>query len=245
MVPTRHTQVHRSRRSPPVAARLRFVEHTVGMVDPGTPGGYIVFATTARVITVTPQSAATLTDRRIGGVSFASRADRRHWEAAGRPAIPVPSTTPSVTNFAAGTFGFLPKAGPPLTFHDVRELGVTPSVVRSAMGAHMPRSPQPATVLQEYGLLLAWGAPLARRSRAALVLALLETPGVRACGIRRDPTRRELTVCADSPDEEVSVTLDRVTGRVSAFAERLTRASPAFPGLRAPRVVDFDRFDST
>lgn len=224
------------------SVQFAYVEHAPMVGNDETPESVVAFEKTRYDARIAPNSSGTLTSRPIGTPYFNSATDERHWRTLQRP-VSALNGKPSRLIFAPGQWGFLPSAGPPLTYSDVMRLGSNPSrvtaVIRSHIGA--PPAQLSAALLRAYGFLLA-DAPLRSSTRKAGVFALKHLPGVANCGAAQTAAGESATLyCTVYGYEQTGVMLSR-DNQVLQVQERLVRRTPVFPRVKPGTVFEWDLF---
>jgi len=221
--------------------RLRLMEYSASISDPGREGAYTAFMTITRTFIVTPSSAAIVDTSIDGPLTFPTPTDQQHWIAAGSPTL-----TPANgrTALAAGEFSFIRQGV--LTYQQVVGLPGTPAGLASEIIGHLRspagNNPMPTVMFRQLGFLIAT-APLGTPARSAAWYALASIKGLRLCGPGADLAgRRGEGLCADAKGEEVEVLIDPHTGSVLAVEERLLKPSLLYPNVPAGSLIGSTTF---
>ncbi len=223
--------------------RLREVQLATVVVNAGAPLAFSLFRITTRYTVVTPDSGA-LIEEALRSARFASRLDRAHWLASGKPTLVTSDMRPQREVIPAEQFSFTPE-GRTLTYREVRSMPSQPAALEDDVSAHLHRgdtmSP-PTSMLKQYGFLLA-AAPVTRAVRRGLFMAIGTLTTLHPCGTGRDLLgRRGRGVCARSGELETEVLFDERSGTVLAVEQRLVGPSSLYPDLPVGTLVESDTF---
>lgn len=229
-------------------SRLRFrdVQRAAAVYNAGASHPFVLFHTTDYDVTVFPSSGASILESPYGPTSFARPRDRRNWLAS-RSRVLLADPAAATLNLRQGTFGFIPLAGPRLTYGRVRRLPqrpqAFPAALRSYLGFVGAASPSASVLLLAYAYLLAT-APLSAGTRSALYGAMAHLSGLEMCDPQRDLLGRlGVTVCAADGSFQTDVLLDPHLGTVLAVVQRVRRRLVAFGDLPAGSIIQSDAFD--
>ena len=224
--------------------RVRYVEYQLMFINAGSAEAFTADQTVADEVTVQPDSSAMISERVLSSPHFASKVDRLHWQAAGRP--PFAGIADHVGSsfhrtLPAGAWSFAPQGRARLTFKRVRALPSEKRALTLELAQLLTTSsdtpPAAALSLRQYGFLLAT-APLARTTRQALLDAMGSLPRIHECdALFPTGNPRGDAFCDDGDPTSTAILLDPHTGVALIVCERLNKRSPLYPNMAVGDLV--------
>jgi hypothetical protein len=213
----------------------------VQIANPGTRLSFSSYGRVVLNVTVTPGSAARITQVSGGPTVLASAAARTNWLAAGSPRLPA--WRASTYELPPDTWGFLVN-GSPLTFREVVMLPTDPAAIAAEITQRVGPASS-ARTLKNYGFFLA-NAPISVAVRRDTLLAIASLHGLSLCGALPPTTHSQsLAICATDGTLQTEIDINTNSGVVSAVTQHLVARSREYPGLPAGAVVESDAFAAT